>query len=236
MLSTQINLRTLKAVALAAGEEKTRACLHGVLVECRSNSVTYVATDGRILFAAREALGTLAEGEARLEGDFVIPSAVCAAHKLTKNVRAHLDAAFLARDGESDLRVTQTLGACAVHVFAPVGGTFPDWRRYLPSVLSGSLKGFKEGEEVFFDTLLLEKVRKFGEILAAGAPVFGFNGAEAAAATFPSRTGAFVVAMPLRTRTQAEALKLWGEQRKAFCLSELPKAAPTEEPDNDATL
>lgn len=125
-MKTTIHLKTLKAVCLAASTEEHRFSLCGVLAECRADHVTYVATNGEALLCAREDLPELApDDEARLEGDFIIPSEVIKRLKVTGK-----------RSGYADIEDMESVGdklALAGQLFKPIDSRFPDWRRICPA-------------------------------------------------------------------------------------------------------
>jgi hypothetical protein len=127
-MQTTINLRTLKAVNLAASTEEVRYYLRGVYVECRADHVIYSATNGNVLLCARENLPELeVDAPARLVGNFIIPSESIKAIKLASRADESRDKATFevishgaAHGMLGDARVTF------------VDGTFPDWRRVVP--------------------------------------------------------------------------------------------------------
>lgn len=131
MNMTQINLRTLKAIALAASTEETRYYLNGVLIECRETRVTYVATNGHVLLCAYEDLPKQEPGAAPyMVGNWIVPNATIKAIKLSGKKAWAGDFAQL-----RPLSAKQFI--LGDSVFAPIDGSFPDWRRVLPGKVDG---------------------------------------------------------------------------------------------------
>lgn len=182
-MTTQINLNTLAAVALAASDDKTRYYLAGVLVECRPRHVTYVATDGSRLLAHRH---TLAEHEPdnTTLGDFIIPRAQCTVFKPSKRADP---LATLTGDREE-----LTLAWDGKRSFAPVDGTFPSWRRVIP-------QGEPSGEAAHFPPKQVLDFAKFGEAMGYGSqPWIAHNGLEPTRVTWTGNVDTIGIIMPIQ--------------------------------------
>lgn len=208
-MRTQINLRTLRAVAIAMSTEDSRYYLNGVLVECRADSVTYVATDGHRMIAMRMAIESPEEFEGGiLTGDFIIPAEICNAYKPTGKSWAG-DCDVLARDGES-LKLAK-----AGRVFKPVDGTFPDWRRCVPRETSGIVG--------HYNATYVGDFAKFLKLMGqSGQPFIQHNGESPALVRFASVDSAFAVLMPMRMGAR-EGLPAW--MNETATVEELSQAA-----------
>lgn len=121
-MQAQINLRTLAATAICASGEQFRYYLNGVCVEVQPRAVIYTATNGHILFTAREET----DEENTLLGTWIIPTEACKAIKLAKRGNPN---ATMTTDASGKLYLDYMND---VRGFTPVDGTFPDWRRAIP--------------------------------------------------------------------------------------------------------
>lgn len=187
MLTTRINLKTLKAVSLAASTEQPRYYLNGVHVECRTDHVIYVSTNGHVMLVAREELPTLESGEERLTGNFIIPLDDCAP-KLLRG-----DEATVILSAETKDAVRMKLGT---HLITLIEGTFPDWRRVVPKASDG-------GEHAHFNPEYVALMGKFAKAMT-GKPQDAVI--QRGAATDPRAVSfgpghAFGVIMPMRAKT-----------------------------------
>lgn len=239
-MTTQINLRMLHAVSLAASKEETRYYLNGVLIECTPDHVTYVATDGHRLYCARETLARVKTGEYQngvqandVLGNWIVPMDVCRTFKPHKRgANYHQDVATLSRDGAAELRLQSVNGT---QVFKPIDGSFPDWRRVMSRDMSGLIetKHNKEGskpEAITFNPDYLVSLTKFAEMLEAGKPLIAFNGTGPAGVVFPGAEHALAVLMPMRCSTQAEIVPQWHGRFDSLVRSDMaPREAANAE-------
>lgn len=175
----QLNIRLLKAAALAAGKEQVRYYLAGVAVQADANGSYLVATDGHRLLAFRQS-------EAAHEGDaisLIIPSDIIAGIKLNKNV----EIAELTRESDNAWR----LDYCGTSIiFAPVDGTFPDWRRVVPETTDGT--------PAQFNPAYVGDMAKVMKALGASICGIAYNGQGPALITFGPDVDGFGVLMPMR--------------------------------------
>ena len=109
-MTISIPVDLLKAAIICCSTEETRYYLNGVYV---SLSGHIVATDGHRMFVGRLPEGTI------VEKDIIIP---------LESVKAALK--LVHRSAETTELTENLLGAIR---FTPVDGTFPDWRRILPT-------------------------------------------------------------------------------------------------------
>lgn len=165
-----ISLKALYAAACAASTEASRYYLGGVCVEISARQVLYVATDGHILFAHREAV----EPGNCLVGAWIVPSETIRA---VKGRKSPTDLAIL--DGQpGELELSLKLPDGSDLEFKAIDGTFPDWRRIIPS------KTRQDGPVPLFDPDRLGKLWKAGRILGEQVVGLGYNGSAPALVTY----------------------------------------------------
>jgi len=128
-----INIQFLKAAALISSREETRYYLNGVCVEARENDVNLIATDGHRIIALNDA-ADWGESEDR-SFTIIIPLDIIADIKLFKPItHGTLTVA------EGGKYLLQYCGRD--YLFAPIDGTFPDWRRIVPPEVDGKVAQF----------------------------------------------------------------------------------------------
>ncbi len=122
----EINIRLLKAANLAADKEQVRYYLQGVAVQADARGSYLVATDGHRLLAFRQSSECYGGDPINI----IIPSDIIAGIKLQKG----LEVAELTQDSDKAWR----LDYCGTSIiFAPIDGTFPEWRRAVPDTTDG---------------------------------------------------------------------------------------------------
>lgn len=128
----QVNLKTLQALAKhIAPKSEIRYYLVGVLLEVTDAGRFYVSTDGHKLVVIREA-----KQEADENGQWIIPRDVILGIKLSK--RPVIDVCeFSQENGKASITYCGTETR-----FNLVDGKFPDWRRVIPSKVSGEIAQF----------------------------------------------------------------------------------------------
>lgn len=193
---------TLRALLTHAGERDVRFYLNGVCLDTTGPAPVFVATDGaRMLVVRAEPLvSTLPPG------CYVIPRAMLEAVKPVKLSRGQSNApvtlTVLAPVAGADTGRAELVGATTAS--APlVDGRFPDWRRVVPSKLTGKPCQYNTDYLADFGTVarLLVSAKR-GEMVF---PTFAHNGEsggsrmDAALVTFPRSPDAFGVLMPMRT-------------------------------------
>jgi DNA polymerase-3 subunit beta len=180
--SAVLDLATLAAVSDFCSKKETRYYLRGVLIEIDADGVTYVATDGHRLAARRVSLPKDAAANT-LVGQWIIPLEECKAFRLRRGPAA--EAVLALADGWLDVTY---LGNA--RRFRPVDGTFPDWRRIVPSKADGALK-------LAVNATYLASVYKLGQALNIGPVVPHWNNGDACAFTFGDDASAFCLIMPI---------------------------------------
>ena len=130
----QVNIKTLQALAKhIAPKTEIRYYLVGVQLEVTDAGRFYVATDGHKLVAIREA-----RQEGDVNGDYLIPRDVILGVKIQKAGRNPVEyAEFELSDGKPSITYCGTETR-----FNLVDGKFPDWRRVVPTKVSGEIAQF----------------------------------------------------------------------------------------------
>lgn len=172
----------LKAALLCASQEESRYYLRGVHLSTTGHLVT---TDGHRMFVAR-----LNE---RPAADVIIPySDVQAALKLA-GARAQ------------DIEVTaDRIGQIA---YQPVDGTFPDWRRVVPT--GEELPSGKPDDApgaVHFNHAYIGDLAKMGKLLGGSSMLHPVSASHPCLVTFGDRADCFAVLMPLRRKIDRTAV------------------------------
>ena len=194
MTKAYISLPHLKAASFAAASEETRYYLCGVSVTIDARGSTYVATDGRILFACRHELPD-GEPDNTLLGSWIVPTKFCDPFKLRKR-DPDVFAILTSDSAEPAPRLTLTQDDNAV-TFSPIDGSFPDWRRVLPSKVKPDCGGRT------FDTRLLLTLEKAGKALGLTAFVWAPNGGNPAPVQYGDDNLALGMIMPTRVGRDA---------------------------------
>jgi len=176
----ELNIKLLKAAALAASKEETRYYLNGVAVQAGPRGAYVVATDGHRALAFRQT------GDDLPEVNIIIPAYIIAGIKLNK----YDERAELTQESENRWRINY----CGTAVtFAPIDGTFPDWRRIVPKETSGELAQF--------DPAYIGDFAKVAKVLGSNAKAgvkMAHNGGGPALVTFGDDIDGFGVLMPTR--------------------------------------
>ena len=176
----------LKAALFCASSEESRYYLRGVHLSTTGHMVT---TDGHRLFCAK-----LAEAVA---ADVIIPiDDVKAALKL---------AGARAQEIEIDLAANR-IGQIS---FQPVDGTFPDWRRVVPTgeESPSSKPELNDGpENVHFNHAYIGDLAKMGKVLDGASMLHPRSASHPCLVTFGERADCFAVLMPMRRTVDRSAV------------------------------
>lgn len=130
-LTITLKLASLVAANVGASKEETHYYLRGVCLEITPKGVTYVATDGHVLFAQH------VTSEPQIPpASYIIPSDVI------ERARKWVKPSVLA-DAEVDLEIGDGLdarlsGAGSSIAFKFIDGTYPNWRGIVPTKTSGA--------------------------------------------------------------------------------------------------
>ena len=146
----EINMRLLKAVALAASTEQTRYYLNGVNLEFNADSVIMCATDGKKLIAGKQKRIYTEQTKAgdsdgaTGESSLILPLHMIAQIKVGKRSP---DYATLSFDGKGDDKLANralSLNYEGVTVSgAEIDGTFPHARAVIPREVGGVAAQFQ---------------------------------------------------------------------------------------------
>jgi len=195
-MQATLNTSHLRAAACCSCDRDVRYYLNGVLVEVRATETRCVATNGECAAVLRDLVVSGVQEELP---DVIIPSE---AIKLV-----------LSRPGNTAvLEFDNGKWSLAGISFAPVDGTFPPYRRIIPSQHSG--------EAAQFSLNLLARFGKIAKALGVRSnPVIRHNGEGAAQVQIIGREGEFVgVIMPLRAfdyKHPDPGLVRWGAESPA---------------------
>lgn len=171
----------LKAALLCASQEESRYYLRGVHLSTSGHMVT---TDGNRMFVAK-----LVEAPA---ADVIIPYA---------DVQAALK---LAGARCQDIEVTpDKIGQIA---YTPVDGTFPDWRRVVPTGEETPAKDKPEDlpGRVHFNHAYIGDLAKMGKVLDGASMLHPCSASHPCLVTFGERADCFAVLMPMRRGNGAQ--------------------------------
>jgi DNA polymerase-3 subunit beta len=183
-----ISTDLLKAALVCASSEETRYYLRGVYLTTSGHLVT---TDGHRMFVAR-----LAE---RPTADVIVPyDAVTAALKMV---------GARCKEIEIDL-ATNRIGQIQ---FTPVDGTFPDWRRVVPTgdETPSTKPELNDGpERAHFNHAYIGDFAKIGKLLGGASMLHPRSASHPALVTFGERADCFGVIMPVRRKPDMQAVQI----------------------------
>ena len=182
MQKITIDRKALKAVSLFAAKKDIRYYLQGVLVESTPLETRLIATDGHTLGAHRS------EAKGDNEGVFtgIIPLDIVAAIlKFKSPVKNDDIPVTLTVLDNGEIRADYCGNSL---LFKCLDGRFPDYRRVVPTEISG--------EKAFFNPDYLLRVRDASKFLGVSF-AFGYNGDSPSLATIGQSMVAVI--MPLRT-------------------------------------
>jgi hypothetical protein len=176
----------LKAALVCASSEESRYYLRGVHLAITGHLVT---TDGHRMF-----VGRLAE---RPTIDVIVPyDAVQVALKM---------AGARVKEIEIDL-VGNRIGQIQ---YTPVDGTFPDWRRVVPTgeETPSNNPELNDGpEHVHFEHTYIGDLAKMGKLLGGASMLHPTSASNGALVTFGARADCFGVLMPKRRTVDRSAV------------------------------
>lgn len=167
----------LRAVAHAIGTEETRYYLNGIFVEpCDKGGVLLVATDGHRLCAVRDAHGKI--------GRPAILSARWADQALITKRSEGDGRRLVLTEGKQAVVSVPTAGGGAFEagslLVEEIAGTFPDWRRVVPSAAFRKSPGAPVGFNPEYLGALAESGRALTRRSRAQSVIFSFHQASPA--------------------------------------------------------
>ena len=192
----------LKAAAYFSPVKDERYYLNGILIDSTPIQTRVVATDGRALFCAKE------DAKGNNVDNFVgiVPIAtikqILSWKAQSKGGLATMRVVITTRDDPAEEHRAEWAGNVAI--FKLIDGTFPPYRRIVPTDVSGEASNY--------DPELLMRCKKAAEALGRKAGLYDFKqgGNSPAIAVFSSE--AFAVVMPMRGE-QADVAKIaWGRE------------------------
>lgn len=240
-----LDYKTLAAVATFSSNEETRYYLKGVLIENSPQGLLMVATDGQRLVVAKPNSGNSYISEPF--DNFIMPAD---AIKRAKVKCGSKEMSFLFIDTEAKTMTTIAHNHDIVHEYlkdqegilsfikregvtmsyAPIDGTFPDWRRVIPvNQYTAPPEGVEPATQYGFNANYLGAFSVFGtvgESHGIALNVSGDNKGPQLINASNDKNEIFGVLMPLRVTTNREAiLPAW---------LGLPKAVKPEADDKAA--
>jgi len=141
-MNITIHRNALKAVSLFAGQKDIRYYLNGVLVECTPLQTRLIATDGHACGIHRADAKDENTGSAEL----IVPNEIVAQLLKLKCGKSLADVVTLTVPDDITEKRDQECRAefqGVTFVFKPTDGKFPDYRRIVPSELSGEVAQFQ---------------------------------------------------------------------------------------------
>lgn len=191
-----IDIKALKALSAFASAKDTRHYLRGVHIEATPGQVIYVAADDHRMAVLRQEV----ECGEQWCGEIIIPTETIKTFRFGKRdeIGGHVWAVLAPSDGG---RFTLNgIGLNQAVTFAPVDGTFPDWRKIVPIEYSEA--------PTMFNWSYMADFQKFATALDLGRPVLTSNGESAAMVNFGNED-AFGVLMPMRGYHKTEGRPEW---------------------------
>lgn len=182
-MKIQVNPRYIRALRHIAADKDIRYYLNGVLFHGEPTGKFYVATDGHRIGVFFEEWG---DDETIAEIAIIIPREVCAALKPSGALPGFL------YESEKDKWILETTGGAVAHMFSPIDGKYPDWRRTVPAKTSGEPGAYNWNYMQAFDKCLKEAAGT-----KSSCELFPNGLSSAALVTSPSETNFMGVIMPL---------------------------------------
>jgi DNA polymerase-3 subunit beta len=191
MTTFTINIRALKATAIAAGKEEVRYYLMGVNIEHDATGVLFVATDNHRLIASRhDWIGEVPTSFAPI----IVPLTLIKKIKLNKYQQEATITIDTKTDGAAVLSVAYDGSTYSVNAIAR---TFPAWRHIIPHSA--------DGVAAQYDPEYLAEFKEAGRILEGNtnspSVAVSYNGGKPALVRFwhdDNQVQSFGVIMPMR--------------------------------------
>lgn len=205
-----IPVNTVKALLSAAGKQDIRYYLNGICLDVRSSDSVAVATNGHILLALP--IVPVDDDSPRLVGQFIVPRELLEQIKpAVKNMDITIEIVQrppTVEPGTATIKhpPTVALHCCGTTITgALIDGTFPDWRRAVPTQVSGLVSQFDADYVATFGKINKLLGSKYSPAIAHNG---GENGADSAARVL--LTGdAIGVIMPMRCDSTALDYPPW---------------------------
>lgn len=183
-----VHMPILKAAILCASTEATRYYLNGVAIQAAPEGVVAVATDGHRLAAFN-----LPEHQSSETFSIIIP------HHIIHDIKLNKAIDFAELVVESPLKASIAYNGQTT-IFQPIDGTFPDWKRIIPTELSGEVAQFNPDYLQSFAKM----VKLLGRPSKSALPFhLAHNGGGPARVILTTDFDHCCVIMPMRSHTQA---------------------------------
>ena len=196
-----ISHNKLKAAAYFSPVKDTRYVLNGILIESTPVQTRVVATDGLALFCVKDdAKGNNVDNFVGVVPVDTVKQIL--SWKAQSKGAASLSVVITTRDDPAEEHRAEWAGNVAI--FKLIDGKFPDYRRVVPTDVSGAASNFNPE--------LLMKCKKAAEALGRKEGLYDFKqgGNSPAIAVFSSE--AFAVVMPMRGEKADVAEIAWGRE------------------------
>lgn len=193
----RINLINLKAALACASNEENRHYLCGVHLSRHADTLFCAATDGHALIVTRQDWDAGEKGGVLPDAGIIIPASFIKSLKLSK----HCDWAELTLSDDNKRVTIDYVGASYTH--ALVDGTFPDYRRVMPTKHSGIAAQYAPAN--------VNKFAAAAKLLGTEYIAIAHNGDDPAYVTIGAADGedAFGVIMPIRRHPGITAPPAW---------------------------
>lgn len=130
-MELQITIEQVKALLVIAPKSDARYYLNGALLEVKNGQAWLVATDGMRLLAIN-----LTDGLRDLcDGQYIIPRDLLAGAKAKKSASVTVALDHFSSDSVARVRIITGASELAAPT---IDGRFPDWRRVVPTHVSGA--------------------------------------------------------------------------------------------------
>jgi DNA polymerase-3 subunit beta len=195
MLKVTLSIRALRAVNIAASDEQTRYYLNGINLEFTPDGVVMCATDGHRMIVLRQAYGE--HGATQAHASVIVPRDLVVKLKINPRIKT-LDTTDLTIGDDGRLtfeHAGESFGG------ARIDGTFPDYRRIVPTDLDGKPAQYNPVYLADFGKARQELTGTKPDRNGKQSPIVRYNGGSPAVVDFAYETGfdAFGIVMPLRT-------------------------------------
>ena len=168
----EVKTELLKSALLFSSKEKTRYNLNGVYFEKTETGVAIVTTDGHRMFVAKVQVD---DACSNFE-PFIIPNEI-----IKQVLTGYKGTTVLVNEWD---KIIGNIN------FAPIDGTFPNWRRVLVTEPVSN-------EPAQFNPVYIGDIGKVNKLLKTQSTIH-YNGNNPAPVTFTSRDDCFLILMPMK--------------------------------------
>ena len=176
----EVKTELLKSALLFSSKEKSRYYLNGVYFEKTEAGVAMITTDGHRMFVAKIEVD---DACSNFE-PFIVPNEI-----IKQVLTGHKGTTVLINEWD------KIIGN--IH-FAPIDGTFPNWRRVLVTEPVSD-------EPAQFNPVYIGDIGKVNKLLKTQSTIH-YNGIKPAPITFTSRDDCFLILMPMKCEKSVEPI------------------------------